>query len=46
MKIEHPKWCLMYGANDNTIFSCWSLMSGRVTSEEYCKDCDYYKKGE
>ena len=41
--MKQPEWCMYQDAN-RPIWGCWSLLSGRVTSEEYCKDCELYKK--
>jgi hypothetical protein len=41
--MEKPKWC-NYPDTDKPIWGCWSLLSGKVTSEDYCKTCERYKK--
>ena len=39
---KQPKWC-SYDEAARPIWGCWSLLSGLVTSEEYCKKCEMYK---
>jgi hypothetical protein len=38
-----PEWCSYPNATYGEI-GCWSLLGYMVTSEDYCKDCDCYKK--
>jgi hypothetical protein len=40
--MTQPDWC-NYCEADNPIYGCWSLCSGLVTNENYCKNCDCYK---
>ena len=43
--IKQPEWCC-YPEADEPFWGCWSLLDGMVTSEEYCKKCEYYKRKE
>ncbi len=38
-----PTWC-EYPDATGGMLGCWSLMDFFVTGEDYCKDCDCYKK--
>lgn len=39
---QQPSWCT-YPEAARPIWGCWSLLSGLVKSEEYCKNCEMYK---
>lgn len=46
-KLVQPDWC-NYGKDElgdatTLVLGCWSLLAGRVTSEEFCKNCELYK---
>lgn len=41
-KITQPKWCDYPDATAG-ILGCWSLVSGKITSEDRCKNCEFYK---
>ena len=44
--MEQPEWC-SYPDASVPMWGCWSLWFGMVTGEEFCKDCECYrKKGE
>ena len=42
-KYPQPKWCGYPEALEG-VMGCWSLLDFRVTSEDYCKDCDCYRE--
>ena len=41
--MEQPNYC-DYPDATSYPFGCWSLIFGLVTGEEYCKNCELYKK--
>lgn len=41
--IKQPEWC-NYPDAAVPLWGCWSLLSGMVKSEKYCKKCERYKK--
>lgn len=41
-KYLRPSWCDYPDALSP--LGCWSLTGGKVTGEDYCKNCDLYKK--
>ena len=47
-ELVQPEWCNYavdeLGDATTPLFGCWSLLAGRVTSEDFCKDCELYKK--
>lgn len=47
-KLVQPEWCNYrkdeLGDATTPYLGCWSLLAGRVTSEDFCKDCELYKK--
>lgn len=48
-KLAQPSWC-DYGQDElgdaaTPVLGCWSLLAGKVTNEEFCKDCELYKNG-
>jgi hypothetical protein len=42
-KVKQPDWC-NYPEADKPFIGCWSLLFGKVKDEDYCKDCECYKK--
>ena len=42
-KKKQPEWC-NYPDVTRPFWGCNSLTAGLVTGENYCKDCDDYKK--
>ena len=41
--MKKPKWC-NYAEANKPVWGCNSLLAGYVKSEDYCKDCERYKK--
>ena len=39
---SQPDWCEYPGALDG-VMGCWSLISRKPVSSEYCKDCDCFR---
>jgi hypothetical protein len=42
-KYPQPLWCTYPDATFG-LMGCWSLNDFMVTGEDYCKDCDCYRK--
>ena len=49
-QLVQPEWCDYavdeLGDATSPYLGCWSLLAGRVTSEDFCKSCELYKKQE
>lgn len=42
-KLVQPEWCT-YSDAAMPVWGCWSLLSSRVTGEEFCKGCELHKE--
>lgn len=46
-QLVQPEWCNYrkdeLGDAATPLLGCWSLLAGRVTSEDFCRSCDLHK---